>query len=83
MLLNWNQNPKNPKNPNPQCKKYAIESGIRIRRFFGRIAIPDSSREHFVYLKIGKNMEEGFAMVFGGVSKILIDRHFVYSLGGN
>ena len=29
------------RNPNPQCKKYAIESGIRIRRFFGRIAIPE------------------------------------------
>ena len=42
-----------------------------------------SSRGHLVYLKIGENMEEGFAMVFGGVSKILIDRHFVNSLGGN
>jgi len=31
----------NPENPNPQWKKHAIESGIRIRRFFGRIAIPD------------------------------------------
>ncbi len=30
----------NPENPNPKCKKYAIESGIRIRQFFGRIAIP-------------------------------------------
>ena len=27
----------NPDNPNPQCQKYAIDSGIRIRRFFGRI----------------------------------------------
>ena len=27
-------------NPNPQRIKSAIESGIRIRRFFGRIAIP-------------------------------------------
>ena len=33
----------NPENPNPKCKKYAIESRIRIRRFFGRIAIPDSN----------------------------------------
>ena len=28
------------RNTNPQCKKYAKESGIRIRRCFGRIAIP-------------------------------------------
>ena len=28
------------RNPNPNCKKFALESGIRIRRFFGRIAIP-------------------------------------------
>ena len=28
------------RNPNPDCKKSALESGIRIRRFFGRIAIP-------------------------------------------
>ena len=26
-------------------QKYAIESGIRIRRFFGRIAIPDKFNE--------------------------------------
>ncbi len=26
---------------NPDCKKSALESGIQIRRFFGRIAIPD------------------------------------------
>ena len=28
------------RNPNPDCKKSALESGIRILRFFGRIAIP-------------------------------------------
>ncbi len=28
------------RDPNPNCKKFALESGIRIRRFFGRIAIP-------------------------------------------
>ena len=28
------------RNPNPDDKKSALESGIRIRRFFGRIAIP-------------------------------------------
>ena len=28
-------------NPNLQCKKYARESGIRIPRFFGQIAIPE------------------------------------------
>ena len=39
MLLNWN--------PNPQCKKYAIESRIRIRRFFGRIAIPDRKTDRY------------------------------------
>ena len=38
LKVNWNPNQENP---NLQCKKYAIETGIRIRRFFGRIAIPD------------------------------------------
>ncbi len=28
------------RDPNPDCKKTALESGIRIRRIFGRIAIP-------------------------------------------
>ena len=32
------------RDPNPDCKKSALESGIRIRRFFGRIAIPDFLR---------------------------------------
>ena len=31
-------------------KKYAIESGIRIRRFFGRIAIPDQKPGSFIFL---------------------------------
>ena len=35
------------------------------------------------YLKVGENMEEGFAMVFGGLAKILINRHSRISLGCN
>ena len=29
------------RNLNPDCEKSALESGIRIHRFFGRIAIPE------------------------------------------
>ena len=38
------------RNPNPNCKKFALESGIRIRQFFAWIAIPD--KYNIIFRKI-------------------------------
>ncbi len=54
MLLNVESESRipNPENPNPQCKNSAIKSGILIRRFFGRIAIPGNKK----YLQVLTNI---------------------------
>ncbi len=67
------------RNPNPQCKKSVIES--EIRRFFGRIAIPDSSR--YSLIKFTGIFTKTLAIIFlckAKVSNKYGDKNFYVSI---